>query len=187
MVGFRVLALCLAALWCTACAESKRPSNTDVADVFSAVLEHKFADSSIRSITILNRSSHFGDTRYSALYGDNFLEGKGSEQLLVIKEQFLDISDELACEFLRVFSTEHRFEHELELTTSRPIEVVDEPIGEWPIYGQFSHVAFDASGRHAFVLFDFSCGALCGSGDHFLLHKDDNRWRVIKEYPGWRS
>lgn len=188
MVGFRVLALCLAALWCTACAENKKPSNdTDVTEVFSAVLEHKFVDSSIRSLTILNRSSHFGDERYSALYGDTFLEGKSSEQLLVIKEQFPDISDELACEFLRVFSTEHRFGRELELKLSRPIDVVAEPIGEWPVYGQFSQVAFDATGRHALVSFDFNCGALCGSGDHFLLQKDENRWRVVKEYRSWRS
>jgi hypothetical protein len=184
------LILCATVFWnaaCTGTRPNNAPDASETAAVFSAVLEYKFAGSSRETITILNRSSHFGHSRYLAFYGDTFIVGSASNHFQVLKEQFPDIQDELVCEFLRTFSAEHRFERELELKTSRTIEVLDEPIGEWPIFGRFSQVAFDRTGRQAFVLFDFECGALCGSGDHFLLQKEDGGWRVVKQYEGWRS
>lgn len=51
----------------------------------------------------------------------------------------------------------------------------------------FSRVAFDSKGNYALVYADLQCGALCGSGEWMLMHKEGREWKVVKRYLVWIS
>lgn len=51
----------------------------------------------------------------------------------------------------------------------------------------FSKIHLDRSGRWALLSFSSVCGALCGSGATYLLHRDANAWRVFRRCNGWVS
>lgn len=50
-----------------------------------------------------------------------------------------------------------------------------------------SHIGFSFERNQALVYLEEWCGSLCGTGNYFLLSKEQGKWKVIKRHSPWIS
>lgn len=51
----------------------------------------------------------------------------------------------------------------------------------------FSSIGFNIDRTEAFLSAQRACDPLCGQGDHFLLVKEGENWKVREVFAGWRT
>ena len=155
--------------------------------VYSAAINHLFVkDKDIGLFAISNQTSFYGDERHKAIYGDDYIKIKTTEQRVRhLKENYPSVNEETLFDYDSKMMKPHILHSKFNLSVEYNLTNKDNYEKDNVI--KLSKVGFNREVNQGFVYIGFICPALCSRGDYLLLEKVNGIWTVKEIFDGFRS
>ncbi len=172
----------------------KTSEETEEYAVYSALLEKLFVKDDVKLLVIQKQTISSGD--------NYFIRITVEEPIPDMKKLFPSVSEDAFLDYRsknqQSSSLNSKFVLPVKYVVTDKFELKEDGAAAWinsffeklPDAGgmiRLSKVGFNTDRTEAFVYVEFVCPALCGRGNHILLEKDFDEWKVKEQFEGWKS